>query len=89
MNIVQRLRQGVDPDNIQETEQAMDCGADEIDRQSRVANDQHRRCLDEINRLQEENGRLREALEISQNIMGVARPSLLTRFISRLRSLKR
>jgi hypothetical protein len=31
-NIMERLRQGVDPDDIQETEAAMDKGADEIER---------------------------------------------------------
>ena len=30
-DIVERLRQGVDPDNIQETEAAMDRAADEIE----------------------------------------------------------
>jgi hypothetical protein len=51
MYIQERLRRGVDPDNIPETEQAMDFGAEEIERISREAAKSHQRCLDEIERL--------------------------------------
>jgi hypothetical protein len=56
---VERLRQGVDPDDIQETEAAMDKGADEIERLREQSQAAAKAFADE----RAENERLRAALQ--------------------------
>ena len=60
-DIVERLRQGVDPDDIQETEAAMDKGADEIAR-LRTANEYAFGPAGELAKCRAETERLNKAV---------------------------